>query len=125
MADKRRTTKTAGKAARTKPAKSTKPKAVSKPSSVKATSKEGKKKTTFTLQAPEAMQVFVAGSFNEWDPTANRLERGEEGVWTYTLLLEPGEHEYRFVVDDVWWDDPLNRMRRSTEFGCENCILIV
>ncbi len=125
MAEKKITARASGKAASAKPAKTTKPKAASKASSIKAAPKEGKKKTTFTLQAPEAMQVFVAGSFNEWDPTANRLERGEEGVWTCTLVLEPGEHEYRFVVDDVWWDDPLNRMRRPTEFDCENCILIV
>ncbi len=124
MADKRRTTKTAGKAAGTKPAKTAKPKAASKAPSVKAAPKSGKK-TTFRLQAPEATQVFVAGCFNDWDPFANPLERGEEGMWTCTLVLEPGEHEYRFVVDDVWWDDPLNQMRRPTEFGCENCILIV
>ena len=101
MAVKGRTTKTSGKAAGTKAAKSRKPKAVSKASGAKAAPKSSKKKTTFKLQAPEATQVFVAGCFNDWDPAANPLEKGEEGMWTCTLLLEPGEHEYRFVVDDV------------------------
>jgi 1,4-alpha-glucan branching enzyme len=125
MAEKKIKVKTSGKAAGARAAKSTKTKPVKKASGAKVAPKSAKKKTTFTLRAPEAAEVFVAGCFNDWDPTANPLERDEEGMWTCTLLLEPGEHEYRFVVDDVWWDDPLNRMRRQTEFGCENCILVV
>lgn len=114
-----------GKVAATKAAKSAKTKPVSKGSGTKVAPKSPKKKATFTLRAPEATEVFVAGSFNQWDPTVNPLERDEEGMWACTLLLEPGEHEYRFVVDTVWWDDPLNLVRRQTEFGCENCIIIV
>jgi 1,4-alpha-glucan branching enzyme len=125
MAEKKIKAKTSGKAAGTKAAKSTKTKPVKKASGAKVAPKSAKKKTTFTLRAPEATGVFVAGCFNDWDSTANPLERDEEGIWTCTLLLEPGEHEYRFIVDDVWWDDPLNLMRRQTEFGCENCILIM
>ncbi len=63
MADKRRTTKTPGKAAGTKPAKAAKPKAASEAARAKAAPKGSKKKTTFTLQAPEATHVFVAGCF--------------------------------------------------------------
>ena len=125
MVDKKIKPKVSGKEAGTKAAKSTKTKPVKTASAAKAAPKNSKKKTTLKLQAPEATQVFVAGCFNDWDPAANPLARDEEGVWTCTLLLEPGEHEYRFVVDNVWWDDPLNQMRRQTEFGCENCILIV
>jgi hypothetical protein len=84
-----------------------------------------KPETTFRLVAPQAAQVFVAGCFNEWDPTANRLEQDKEGTWSCTLAIEPGEHEYRFVVDGVWWDDPTNISRRWNEFGTQNCVLIV
>ena len=105
-------------------AKSAKAK-VRKPATAKAAAKPKKKKTSFKLRAPEATQVFVAGCFNEWDPTANPLMREEEGTWVCTLMLEPGEHEYRFVVDGVWWDDPMAPGRRPNEFGCENCLIIV
>ena len=114
-----------GKVDATKVAKSAKTKPLKKGSGTKVAPKSAKKKATFMLRTPEATEVFVAGSFNEWDPTANPLKRDEEGMWACTLLLEPGEHEYRFVVDTVWWDDPLNLVRRWTEFGCENCIIIV
>lgn len=125
MAEKSVKTKASSKSAGTKAAKGTKTKTVRKASGAKATQESARKKTTFKLQAPEAAEVFVAGCFNEWDPTADPLQRGEEGVWACTLMLEPGEHEYRFVVDGVWWDDPVNSMRRQNDFGCENCIIVV
>ena len=125
MAEKKTKAGASGKVAAPKAAKSAKTKPVSKKSGTKVAPKSAKKKTTFMLRAPEATEVFVAGSFNGWDPTANPLEPDEEGVWACGLLLGPGEHEYRFIVDNVWWDDPSNLVRRQTEFGCENCVLIV
>jgi 1,4-alpha-glucan branching enzyme len=86
---------------------------------------KAKVETTVRLEAPQASQVFIVGCFNEWDLTTNPLDRDEEGTWSCTLVLEPGEHEYRFIVDGVWWDDPANVMRRRNEFGTQNCILIV
>lgn len=126
MAEKSAKTKTSGKAAGTKVvAKSANAKAPGKPSTAKTAAKPAKKKTTFKLRAPEATQVFVAGCFNNWDPAVDPLMPGGEGTWTCTLMLEPGEHEYRFVVDGVWWDDPMAAERRANDFGCENCLIIV
>ncbi|MBP1733112.1 MAG: glycoside hydrolase family 13 domain protein [Deltaproteobacteria bacterium] len=125
MVEKKVKAKASSKSAGAKTAKGTKTKTVNKAPAAKAAPKSAKKKTTFKLQAPEAAEVFVAGCFNEWDPTADPLQRGEEGVWACTLMLEPGEHEYRFVVDGVWWDDPVNSIRRQNDLGCENCIIIV
>jgi 1,4-alpha-glucan branching enzyme len=84
-----------------------------------------KAEITFQLEAPQAEQVCVVGSFNEWDPMANMLGYDEGGRWGCTLALEPGEYEYRFVVDGEWLDDPENLLRRSNGFGTENCILII
>ena len=116
-----------GKAAKAKaaeakaPAKTEKKKAAQK----KPTRARAKAKTTVRLEAPQAAKVFIVGSFNGWDPMANPLKRDEEGTWICTLALEPGEHEYRFMVDEVWWDDPANMLRRSNELGTQNCVLIV
>lgn len=126
MAEKSTKAKTSGKTAGTKVAtKSAKTKVGSEPSKAKAAAKPAKKKTTFKLRAPEATQVYIAGCFNEWDPTADPLRLVGDDTWTCTLLLEPGEHEYRFVVDGVWWDDPMAEERRLNDFGCENCIIVV
>ncbi|MGA2106595.1 MAG: isoamylase early set domain-containing protein [Syntrophorhabdales bacterium] len=126
MAKKDEVKKMAGKAS--KPGKAVKTKAAEAKAPAKAQKKpvrtQAKAETTFQLKAPHAAQVFVAGCFNGWDPTANPLEQ-EKGTWKCTLAIEPGEHEYRFVVDGVWCDDPANMSRRRNEFGTQNCVLVV
>ena len=112
---------TAGTARTKAPAKTSKKAAAPKgPAKARA-----KAKTTFTLEAPGAAQVFIAGSFNGWDLAANPLKKNREGTWVCALAIEPGEHEYRFLVDEIWWDDPMNPVRRWNEFGTENCVLII
>lgn len=84
-----------------------------------------RKPVSFTLDAPRAGRVFLAACFNGWDPFATPLVRNDDGQWTCTLDIEPGEHQYRFVVDEEWQDDPCNSLRCSNEFGTENCVLII
>ncbi len=116
-----------GKAAKTKAAKAKVPLKTQKKGTAqkKPIRARAKAEITFRLEAPQATQVFIAGCFNEWDPMANPLERDEEGTWSCTLAVEPGEHEYRFVVDGIWCDDPANTVRCCNEFGTYNCVLIV
>jgi len=62
----------------------------------------------FVLYAPGARHVAVAGTFNQWDLNAAPLARaGSSGVWTTTLVLPVGQHQYAFVVDgERWVADP-------------------
>lgn len=57
--------------------------------------------------------VYVAGSFNNWDPFMNPLEPvpGEPGRYRATIALPRGTHYYYFVVDGVRVLDPENRDR--------------
>ena len=58
----------------------------------------------FVLFAPEAEQVALAGTFNQWDPATTPLVRtATPGVWTATLTLPAGQHQYAFVVDGARW----------------------
>jgi len=58
----------------------------------------------FVLYAPTARRVAVAGTFNQWDQNASPLARvGAGGVWTITLALPQGHHQYAFVVDGARW----------------------
>ena len=59
-------------------------------------------KTLFSCCAPDAQQVFLAGTFNEWKPDATPMDKGEDGKWTASLDLPAGRHEFKFVVDDEW-----------------------
>lgn len=46
-----------------------------------------------------ARKVCLAGTFNNWDAEGIELIPMGDGRWVKELLLPPGSHEYRFVVD--------------------------
>jgi 1,4-alpha-glucan branching enzyme len=81
--------------------------------------------TPFTLTAPAAGRVSLAGDFNNWDPKAMPMRKGADGVWHASVALKPGRHEYRFIADGAWRDDPNAQQRTANGLGSENCVKIV
>ena len=60
----------------------------------------------FVLKAPDAKNVSVAGDFSGWKPVHVMTKSGA-GVWTVFVPLDPGIHDYAFVVDgERWVPDP-------------------
>ncbi len=84
-----------------------------------------KKRITFKYLAPEAQSVFLAGSFNNWSETASNMKKGNNGIWSTTLNLLPGEYEYLFIVDGEWKTDPTCEQRNLNRYGGYNSLLIV
>lgn len=65
------------------------------------------RRVQFDLTVKPGSQVFVAGTFNHWNPTANPLKDNPgSGHCKATLSLPTGRHEYKFVVNGVWIMDP-------------------
>ena len=62
--------------------------------------------TSFSIAAPTAKQVFVAGEMTDWDSGKRAMARDASGTWHATLDLEPGQWLYKFVVDGQWVPDP-------------------
>lgn len=81
----------------------------------------------FELTAPDAGTVRLAGSFNEWDASGVELRpSGKDGVWTATISLKPGQHEYLFVVDnESWIQDPNAHAQVDDGFGQQNSVIVV
>jgi hypothetical protein len=52
----------------------------------------------FELRAPGATDVRLAGSFTGWQPGLELTPAGDDR-WAVTVPLEPGVHDYVFVVD--------------------------
>jgi Glycogen recognition site of AMP-activated protein kinase len=77
------------------------------------------------LVKPEAKKVFVAGSFNGWRPEKTPLAAIGNGRWVGDLTVNPGRHEYLFVVDDQWVPDPNAKETVQNPFGGKNSVLIV
>ncbi len=61
----------------------------------------------FVVDTP-AEVVYLAGSFNEWQPRKHPMNPSEDRrTWTLTLQLPPGAHQYKFVVNGTeWHTDP-------------------
>lgn len=73
----------------------------------------------FSLVAPEANDVELVGSFNDWDRERGvRLTRNANGVWHATLDLAPGRHLYKYVIDGAWRPDPANENRTTPNEDC-------
>ena len=66
----------------------------------------GKKKVAFKFQAEPNAEVYVAGSFNNWDATKNKLQSDGSGNYSASILIPKGHHEYKFVVNGNWCVDP-------------------
>ena len=86
-----------------------------------------KERITFKYCAPEAKAVFLVGSFNGWNTSANPLKKNKEGTWSTAVNLFPGTYEYLYVVDGEWRDDPdcWFQLRCINKYGGYNCVLCI
>ena len=73
----------------------------------------------FRLQAPEAMTVRLAGTFTDWQPRYE-LHESAPGIFTITLPLSPGVHDYVFVVNDEQWVPDPHAPQVDDGFGGRN-----
>jgi 1,4-alpha-glucan branching enzyme len=85
-----------------------------------------RRRIEFVIEAGFGRIVSVAGSFNDWDPEAKFLtDTKKDGVFRCTMMLPPGEYEYKFVVDGDWRIDENNPWFASNDLGTLNSVLKV
>lgn len=84
------------------------------------------RKVLFSLEAAPDRTAAVAGSFNDWDPSAAPMEY-DSATKTYRIIIDllPGEYEYKFVVDGEWLLDEANPGFYPNDFGTLNSTLEV
>lgn len=80
----------------------------------------------FVLVDRQAASVQLVGDFNEWTKGVTQLSpSGPPGVWSVSVPLTPGRHEYAFIVDGKRWVvDPL-ALKSSDDFGTESSVIRV
>jgi 1,4-alpha-glucan branching enzyme len=79
----------------------------------------------FAYFNPEAREVFVAGTFNDWQSHKTPMVKTGGDQWSTELRLKPGRYEYRFIVDGQWEDDPMAARFVANSFGGLNCVVEV
>jgi chromosome partitioning protein len=76
----------------------------------------------FTIEAPAAERVELAGDFNDWTPEG--CEKEVTGrLWTKLVRLAPGRYRYRYIIDGEWHSDPYSPEVQPSPFGGDDSVL--
>lgn len=83
------------------------------------------KEVTFTIDAPNARDIFLVGDFNHWKINdSSRLNRSADGRWEKRIQLAPGnKYKYKYVVDGEWTIDSRNKELEQNSFGTFDSII--
>lgn len=87
---------------------------------------KGTKRVRLTLPAQRGKTIFLAGTFNNWNPEATPLKWSMKTSAYYAYLeLSPGRYEYKYVIDGYWCIDPYCSEWVPNRFGSLNSVLRV
>jgi 1,4-alpha-glucan branching enzyme len=87
--------------------------------------KNGKTVTFVFRPDGSCREVSLAGTFNSWEPSKGRMTRQKDGSYRKRLTLSPGEHRYKFFVDNNWIEDPQAERQQPNEFGTQDSVVVV
>lgn len=79
----------------------------------------------FTLEAPGAKEVRLAGSFDNWSLRGRRMTSADGRIWEATVPLPPGRHAYVFLLDGRPVRPPHAALYEADAFGGENGVLVL
>jgi len=86
---------------------------------------KGQKKNTIRFsfrprRGTPAQKVQLVGDFSKWQPLAMRKQK--DGSYVLNVELNPGQHEYKFIVDGNWLVDPDNNAWSLNPYGTLNSV---
>ena len=76
----------------------------------------------FRTRQPQAIEVQIAGDFNDWMPHTTPMRKLSDGDYEARLQLPQGRYRYRLVVDGRWSHDLNNPRLETNEYGELNSI---
>ena len=66
--------------------------------------KNGEKDAVFRVWAPNAQNVAVVGSFNDWNKTENFMNRNRDGVWELFIAGVGQGDTYKYCIETPWFE---------------------
>jgi 1,4-alpha-glucan branching enzyme len=57
----------------------------------------------FRVYLPHATRVELVGDFTNWRDQRLAMNREHPGWWDITVNVEPGEHQFCYLVDGAIW----------------------
>lgn len=92
----------------------------------KKDAQKSSRRVVFTYRGEPGKTVILAGDFNHWHTSKKILaDRKQNGIYSGTCLLPPGQYQYKFLVDGVWTLDDNNPNFVRNEFNTFNNIIDV
>ena len=85
----------------------------------------GDGKVEFSCAAPNANRVLLSGGFNRWNPDGIPMSKSDDGKWIVAIELEPGVHQYKFIVDGNWQQDSNNPIGMDDNYGGLNSAFVL
>jgi len=81
------------------------------------------KKVAFSIEAANVKSVTLMADFNNWNPVKHPMKNDGNGTWTKTVMLSPGQYEYKFLIDGNWLEDPQSNSTCRNCFGTYNRVI--
>ena len=87
--------------------------------------KEGAFELIFSVHAPDAQEVYLAGEMTDWQGDRLKMKKGKNGTWFLPLYLQQGAWQYKFVIDGEWIHDKANPATTDDGFDGYNSIIVL
>jgi 1,4-alpha-glucan branching enzyme len=85
-------------------------------------------KVTFSIEAEDANEVSVVGSFNDWDAKAAPLKKLKNGTFKGTVdLATESSYEFKYLIDETVYvnDDSADAFAWNEFAGADNSVINV
>lgn len=84
------------------------------------------KRVRFRLPAQRGKHIYLAGTFNNWEPAATPMKwSAKDAAYTAGVDLLPGRYEYKYVIDGYWCIDPYCPEWVVNQYGTLNSVLTI
>ena len=71
-------------------------------------------------------EVYLVGTMNDWNLKSTRMFELSKGTYSTTILLKPGEYQYKFLEDGMHYITDNNASTFSEDgFGGKNSVVVV
>ena len=82
-------------------------------------------KVVLSFQNHQQHDIQIAGEFNEWIADKDVQTITENNITHKVFYVEPGDYQYRLIVDGKWRNDPTNPRQALSALGIHNSLLHV
>ena len=82
-------------------------------------------RVVLSFQNHQQRDIRIAGEFNEWIADKDIQTVTENDIIHKVFYVEPGDYQYRLIVDGKWRNDPTNPRQALSTLGIHNSLLHV